>query len=92
MKIIFSDEYKYIGFARGLYAFEDFHGDIILVKRAKYVDRTTNIVIMFLESQGDVEDIQYSFATRRKYGVKSLPSLEPLLNKVGLKVVKTQSH
>lgn len=67
MKVLFTNEHKYIGMSGGRYVFEDNYGDTFVTKQAKLVDRDNNIVKLFLDDDGN-ENIQYSYATARRLG------------------------
>lgn len=67
MKVLFVDKYTYIGKVGDKYSFINNHGEIILLWKAKLVDREKDTVIMFLGVH-ETDDIQYSFETQRKLG------------------------
>lgn len=70
MKVLFTDKYKYTGMTNGYYLFKDTHGDVCMTKQAKLVDRRKNVVIFFLDDDGN-EDIQYSYSTARRLGTNT---------------------
>lgn len=72
MKVLFTDKYRYIGKDRQGYEFIDKFGDYLITSQAKLVDKTTDYVIMFLEAPGYEEDIQYSYSTQRKVGLRKV--------------------
>lgn len=69
MKVLMKSKFKYIGMENGLYKFEDKFGDFTLHREAKLIDRENNFVWLFLESNEDAENIQYSFSTAKRLGV-----------------------
>lgn len=69
MKVLFVSDYRYKGRNMSKYVFEDKFGDLIQVSQAKLVDRNSDTVILFLETTGNTENIQYSYATARRLGL-----------------------
>lgn len=72
MRVLFTDKYRYVGKDRQGYEFVDEFGDYLITSQAKLVDKTTDYVIMFLEAPGYEEDIQYSYSTQRKVGLRKV--------------------
>ena len=79
MKVLFTENVKYAGMDSGKYKFEDKYGDTIMTKQAKLVNRDSNIVIMFLDANGN-EDIQYSYATKKRLGSNSTSDVTAMLS------------
>lgn len=69
MKVLFSKDYAYVGRRMGRYIFKDKFGDFLAVREAKYIFTSMDAVYMFLESEDDTENIQYSYSTARKLGL-----------------------
>lgn len=87
MKVLFTDTHKYIGYFDDKYAFKDQYGDILLLKKAKYIDRERDIVIMFLDNIKGKPSIEFSYATKRKLGDKLMEEWNRILSTLLTKAI-----